>query len=223
MKKFFKFLFLILLCAAIVILAMRFGPLVYNRFFSGNNTLWIHERFSEELKEKNELVVFETTITGQETASQKAWLIGTVQEVLVPYSYSITFTVDLSQSQISLENQVITVNLPAPKAMYSKLTVDEEKMKKKDWLYPLTPERYAEIKAEIENHLFAEASANDAYLEAAWASAVKNMEGLFQSVTEQSNMGATCTIEVIPLAPAAAPSEPTESPLETPLETAAAS
>ena len=215
MKKFLKYLFILLLCAAIIILAIRFGPFFYSRFFGGSNTEWIHERFSEELKEKNELVVFETTITGQETAAQNAWLIGTVQEVMVPYSYSITFTVDLSQSQVSLKDQTITVALPSPVAAYSKLTVDEEKMKKKDWLYPLTPKRYAEIKEEIETHLFSEASQNPSYLDAAWASAMKNMEGLFQAVVEQSSMGATCTIEVVQQVPMAeVPPEPTETPAE---------
>ncbi len=197
MRKFFKGLFWLVLCLAIVFLVIRFGPYVYARFFGGGNTTWISQRFSEELKEKNELVVYETTLTGQETASQNAWLLGKVQEVIIPYSYSISFVVDLGLSRVSVNGNTIEVRLPPPKASYSKLSVDEAKMKKHDWLYPLTPERYASIKEEIEKKLFDQSALNPAYLDAAWNTAVKNMENLFESIATQSEMGKTCEVEVI--------------------------
>lgn len=200
MKKlttFFKALFWMLLCAVFVLVAIRFGPNLYYRLFGTGNTYWISERFSEELKERNELVVFETTLTGRETASQSAWIFGSVQEVVIPYSYAVSFTVDLSQSRVNVEGNTIMVRLPPPKASFSKLTVDEANMRKRDWLYPLTPERYASIKMEIEQKLFQEASEKKEYLDAAWAAAVKNMESLFQSVAEQSEQGVTCDIQVI--------------------------
>ena len=37
-------------------------------------------------------------------------------------------------------------------------------MKKSDWLYPLTPERYAQIQQETEERLFAQCSENEEYL-----------------------------------------------------------
>lgn len=197
MKKFFKRLFLLICILAIAFLAVRFGPDLYARLFGSGNTVWISERFSEELKEKNELVVYEATITGQETASQTAWLVGTVQEVIVPYSYSISFVVDLSESSVNVNGNTIEVLLPSPKANYSKLTVDEGKMKKYDWLYPLTPERYATIKEEIEQKLFEECSVKPEYLDAAWTATVKNIESLFKSVAESSAEGVTCDIRVI--------------------------
>ena len=200
-KKFIKRLFSVLCVAAVVFLAVRFGPALYYRLFGSGNTVWISERFSEELKEKNELVVFETVVTGQETAVESAWLLGKVQEVIVPYSYSISFVVDLTDSGVAVNGNTIEVSIPAPKAAYSKLTVDETKMKKYDWLYPLTPERYAAIKEEIELKLFEECSAKQEYLDAAWAAAVKNMEALFQSVAERSDEGVTCDIRVIRIVP----------------------
>ena len=209
MKKFFRTLLILLFCAALVFLGIRFGPALYYRFFSGDNTAWISERFSEELKEKNELVVLETTLTGQEIAKQNAWLLGTVQEVMIPYSYSISFVVDVSRSHVSAEENTITIFLPLPQPNYSKLTVDEENVKKHDLLYRLTPERYAAIKEEIESRLYTEACANQDYLDAAWNSAVKNMETLLQSIAAQSSLGMTCTVQVQPLAAVA------ESPLET--------
>ncbi len=198
-SAFFKALFWIFLCAVLVFVGIRFGPTLYYRFFGSGNTQWISEQFSEQLKEKNELVVYETTLEGQETISQEAWLLGKVQEVVVPYSYSISFVIDLQHSSVTVDPDTnsIQVHLPLPKASYSKLTVDEANMKKHDWLYPLTPERYASIKTEIENKRFKECSENPAYLDAAWATAVKNMESLFKSVAEQSEQGMTCAIVVI--------------------------
>ena len=197
--RFFRRLLLILLCLAVAFLLVRYGPNLYRRFFGDGNTTWVSQRFSEELKEKNELVIYEATLTGQDTVSQEAWLLGTVQKVTVPYSYSISFVVDLNLAAVSVDtaSDTIVVRLPPPEAKYPKLTVDEDQMQKYDWLYPLTPERYAQIKSEIEQKLTDECSAKQEYLDAAWSAAVRNMETLFGSVTAQSDDGVTCTIQVI--------------------------
>ena len=217
MRKFFKTVFWLLFLAGLAFVALRFGPNLYARFFGGGHTAWVSERFSEQLKEKNELVVFETTITGQETATQDAWLLGTVQRVIIPYTYDIRFTVDLSQSQITASDNTILVRLPVPKAAYSKLTVNEDQMKKNDWLYPLTPERYAAIKEEIESKLFQETAFKQEYVDAAWDVAVKNVEGLFQSVAQQSSLEGTCEIRVMMFDPALVPTEsPSAAPIATP-------
>ena len=199
LRRFFRRLILLVICLAIAFVAVRFGPDLYRRFFGDGNTTWISERFGEELKEKNELVVFETTLTGQETVSQNAWLIGKVQEVLVPYSFSISFVVDLSKANVNVDNvsDTIRVHLPSPSAKYQKLTVDEDKMKKYDLLYPLTPERYAQIKAQIENKLYKECASKQEYLDLAWETTEKNMESLFKTVAEKSEDGITCSIQVI--------------------------
>lgn len=199
LRRFFRMLVLAVVCLAIAFVAVRFGPNIYRRLFGNGNTTWISERFGEQLKEKNELIVFETTLTGQETAQQNAWIIGKVQEVVVPYSFSISYAVDLSLADVSVNqaSNTIIVRLPSPVAKYPKLTVDESKMKKYDLLYPLTPERYAEIKSDIEKKLVAECEANQAYSDAAWQSAVKNMESLFKSIAESSEQGVTCDIQVL--------------------------
>lgn len=199
LRRFFRVLFLMIVCLAIAFLAVRFGPNIYRRIFGNGNTVWISERFGEELKDKNELVVFETTLTGQETAQQNAWIIGKVQEVVVPYTFSISFAVDLSLADVSVNqaSNTIIVRLPSPVAKYPKLTVDETKMKKYDLLYPLTPERYAEIKNDIETKLVEECATKQEYVDAAWQSAVKNMESLFKSIAESSEQGVTCDIQVL--------------------------
>ncbi len=199
LRRLFRGLFLLIVCFAIAFVAVRFGPSLYRRFFGNGNTTWISQRFGEELKEKNELVVLETTITGEETAQQNAWLIGTVQEVSMPYVFSMSFVVDLSLADVSVNEagDTIIVRLPSPVARYPKLTVDESKMKKSDLLYPLTPERYAEIKNEIEQRLTEESATKQENLDAAWKTAVRNMENLFKTIAERSEQGVTCDIQVI--------------------------
>ena len=196
-RKCLKVVFRLLLLAAVVLALMNLAPYLYNRFFGVGNTRWISERFSEELKEQNELVVYEVTLTGKETVSETAWLIGTVQKVQIPYIYAISFSVDLSQSKVQAADNAIEVRLPPPRAFYSKLTVDEANMKKSDWLHPLTPERYAGLKEEIEKKLYDECAENPMYLDNAWASAVEKTEALFHAVAEQSTQGTAVSIVVV--------------------------
>jgi hypothetical protein len=218
--KWIRNLFLLLLCVLVAYAAVRYGPNLYRRFIGNGNTAWVSERFSEELKAKNELIVYEATLTGQETVTQDAWLLGTVQKVTVPYTFTIGFTVDLSLASVSVDaaTDTIVVQLPPPVAKYPKLTVDQTNLQKNDWLYPLTPERYAEITAEIELKLTEECSGKQAYLDAAWEAAVDDMESLFGGIAAQSTDGVTCAIRVIEndgLAPAETTPEadaPTPSP-----------
>lgn len=172
----------VLIIAALVFALFKWGPGLYKRFFGNDNIAWVSERFSEELVEKNEMVAYESTITGQETFTQDVWLFGTVQHVLIPYSFSINFVVDLSGAVVRAEDNTVDVYLPAPRAGYYKLTVDEENMKKQDFLYPLSPEQYSAMKLEIEQRLYDECAEKPEYLSAAWDSAEKNIKGLFESV-----------------------------------------
>lgn len=197
MKHFFKRAICILLCFAVALALYRFGPELYVRFFGEQSTRWISQRFSETLREKNELVVYEVELSGQETVSQDAWLIGTVQKVEMPYQFHMNFTVDLSRATVTAEDHVIEVRVPAPQPGYEKLTVDEDNVKKTDWLYRLTPERYTQIKQQTEEKLFAECSANAAYQKAAWNTTVSNLESLFHAVASQSFLGSAYEVRVV--------------------------
>ena len=157
MIRFFKRLIGFAVCIVVALALVRFGPTLWQRVF-GVDTQWISERFSETLREKNELVVYEVEVTGQETVSQDAWLLGTVQKVEMPYTFQMSFTVNLSQAVVSALDGAVEVRLPMPSPAYPKLTVNEDEVKKSDWLYPLTPERYAQIKQETEGRLFTEYS-----------------------------------------------------------------
>ena len=197
MKKFFKRLFGLVCCVALVFALVRFGPYLWERLFGGANTQWISQRFSETLREKNELVVYEIETTGQETVSQEAWLLGTVQKVEMPYTFRMSFTVDLSRAQVVTDGSAVTLRVPSPQPGYQKLIVDESKVKKYDWFYRLTPERYAAIKQEVEDRLFEEYSHNQDYQQNAWNTAVHNLESLFGSVADQSRLGNTCTFQIV--------------------------
>lgn len=200
MKKLLKRCMTLICCIAMGAGAVQFGPAVLMRLFGEGTVQWVSQQFSETLREKNELVVYEVETTGVETVTQQAWLIGTVQKVELPYTFQMRFTVDLSSAKIQSEENVITVSLPAPVPGYQKLTVDEEKVRKTDWLYPLTPERYAQMLQEVEDRLFANASENPAYQQEAWKIAVQNLQSLFAGVSQQHFLGENCEIRIVPAA-----------------------
>lgn len=197
MKRFFKRMLCVLLCFAAAFGLYHFGPNLYVRFFGERSSRWISERFSETLHEKNELIVYEVEIAGKETVSQDAWLIGTVQKVEMPYVFQMRFTVDLSRADVSANGNVIEVRVPAPQPGYAKLTVDEANVKKNDWLYRLTPERYAQIQKETEEKLFAQGSENEQYRQCAWNTTVHNLEEFFNFVASQSLVGRAYEVRVI--------------------------
>lgn len=197
MKKFLKRFFSFLLMLAFAFALVQYGPNLYVRFFGEKNARWISERFSETLKEKNELVVYEIETTGQETVTQDAWLLGTVQKVELPYSFQMSFTVDLSSAKVDVAENVIKVRVPSPEAGYQKLTVDENNIRKNDWLYPLTPERYEQITRHVEKKLYDEYSVNQDYCDQAWNVTVHNLQKLFRAVTDQSLFGDVYEIQII--------------------------
>ena len=197
MIRFIKRLIGFAACIVLALVLVRFGPALWVRVFGGGNTQWISERFSETLREKNELVVYEVEVTGQETVSQDAWLLGTVQKVEMPYTFQMSFTVDLSRAVVSALDNTVEVRLPSPAPAYPRLTINDDEVKKSDWLYPLTPERYAEIKQQTEDRLFAECSQNEEYQANAWGVTVRNLESLFQSVLEQSGWGNGINVTVV--------------------------
>lgn len=209
MKRLFKSILTIVLSAVLIAGGVLYEPRLYTLLFGGANLSWVSERFSEELVTKRELVVLEKTITGQESVSTDAWLIGTVQEVIIPYVFSASFSVDLSVASVLYDEQsnTIQVYLPAPSVNYYKLTVDEESVEKYDFLYPLTSDRYTEMKQEIEDKLYEEVTSDPELKESAWASAVSETEALYQALLDANNTSADFKIEVMEATQALLPQE----------------
>lgn len=199
MKRFFKRIVCFICCSLAAVGAIQYGPSVGMFLFGNSNTQWISEQFSQTLRDKNELIVYEVETTGRETVSQEAWLIGTVQKVVLPYTFQVRFSLDLSQAKVKLIGNEILVSIPTPQAGYQKLVVEEEQIEKIDWLYPLTPERYAEILNQVEQKLLQNAATNPEFQKNAWNYAVQNLNSLFSAVVDQSLFGETCQIQVLPL------------------------
>ena len=199
MRKWTKRLFTLLLCVVFILVGIRFGPLLLKRIYGGANATWISERFTEELTTKRTLVVLEKTITGQENISTDAWLIGTVQEVVIPYSFTASFSVDLSLAEVQYdaENGAIQVLLPPPVVSYYKLAVDENSVEKYDFLYPLSSDRYTEMKLEMEQRLYDEVINDPELKESAWASAVSETEALYQAVIVQNDAAGILSVVVL--------------------------
>lgn len=198
MKKLFSLIFILVLMVAMVFVGFIFGPQISDLLFdTSTETKWLSERFSETLKEKNDLVVYEAEITGQETITQDAFLFGTVQKVEMPYTFNMSFSVDLSKAAVSSEGNTISIRVPGPRASHYKLTVNDEDMKKSDFLYPLTPERYASIKTELETRLYEEGQSNQQYLTDAWDVTVRNLQTLLESVAQNNAITSSYTVKVI--------------------------
>lgn len=197
MIKWLKKTMLFLVCVVFTALGIRFGPNLYVQFFGNPQSQWISETYTQNLRERNELVVYELEVTGQETFTQDAWLIGTVQKVEMPYTFTMAFVIDMTQANVVVEGSEIEVRVPAPQARYPKLVVDEERMRKNDWLYPLTPERYAEIKTTVEEKLVGLYASNTQYVSEAWNRAVYNLEELFAPLTTPGLLSVEYELKVV--------------------------
>ena len=181
-----KCVLIMIVFTLLIVLGYNFAPKVFDLMFGPARVGWISERLSETLREKSELVIYEVEVTAQETVTQEAWLIGTVQKIEIPYTFSIRYTIDLSKAEVTTDDHMISIVLPKPKAQYAQLTVDEDRVKKQDWLYPLSLERYDEIKKEIEHKLVEEYSNHEAYLEESWTLGRKQVEGFFEAIIHHS-------------------------------------
>ena len=199
MRRVLKKLLSFLLTFSLAALLVYHSPVLVALLFGNSQVEWVSERFTEALREKSELVVFEAEVTAADTVTQEAWLIGTVQRVEIPYTFHVRYAVDLTLAQTEWQDQTVIVHLPRPEAKYPQLTVDEEKVKKQDWLYPLTPERYAEIKAELEQRLLQEFSEHPVYVDQAWDLACQQLENMFSSLTAGNGMAAGCRLEIVAL------------------------
>lgn len=191
---------MLLVAVLLVFMIVRYWPYLYSRFF-GDSTNYVSERFSEVVKEQNRMEVCSITITGQETASLDAFILGTVQQVVIPYSFTVGYFVDYDKATITSEGSTITIAVPEPYADYHKLTVDEANVKKSDFLVPLTTERYSAILSDIESKLFTECKNKQEYQQQAWNRNVENLKSMFTLLLDQleTNAAKQPTIEVVKL------------------------
>ena len=196
MRKALRRLAAVAACVALAVVLARFGPYLTARLFGNGDIVRISERFSEALREKSELVVYEVEVDGQETVSQEAWLLGTVQMVDMSYTFLVRYYVDLSRATVSAQEHTIHVQLPALSMGYAQLEVDETQVRTYDFLYSLTPQRYAEIKEEPRARLVAEYAADASCWQKARDAAVTSVERLLDSVAANASTAYQLIVEV---------------------------
>lgn len=190
MKKIFRLLFVVVLLVAVVAAALMFSP-------NPTRAKWLSECFSETLKEKNELVVYSGERTGREIYQRNALLIGTVQEVELPYTFSFDYSVELSNAKVETDGSTINVRVPGPTLCNHKLSILDSEVERSGVLVILTPDRYTTIKQELEQRLVEETQSNEQYLTDAWDVTVRNLTNLLSSVARANTIGGGYSIKVI--------------------------
>ncbi len=189
MKKFFLILFVIVLAVAAVFAYMLLTP-------GESRAKWLTVRFSETLKEKNELLVYSGEKTGREIYQRNAPLVGTIQEVELPYTFSFDYSVDLSKAAVEVNDATVTVRVPGPRLCNYKLTIVDNEVERSGGLVYLSPNKYTEIKQSLEQRLLDETQNNEEYMTDAWNITVRNLTSLLRSVA-QANSAGGITIDVV--------------------------
>ncbi len=190
MKKFIIIIFAMVLVAAIVVVAIFFGP-------SESKAKWLTASFTETLKEKNELIVYSGERTGRDTYQRNAMIVGTIQEVEIPYTFTFDYTVDLSKATVEASGTTIYVRVPAPSLTKHKLSVVDSEVERTGALVVLTPDKYTQIKQSLEERLLEETLANEENNSQAWEITVRNLTNLLTSVARANAAFGGYTIEVI--------------------------
>lgn len=190
MKKFFLFLFVLVLICAAVFAAVILNP-------SETGVKWLSVTFSETLKEQNELLVYTGEKTGREIYQRNAPIVGTIQEVELPYTFSFDYSVDLSRAQVEVNGKIVYVRVPGPRLRDYKLTIVDNEVERSGGLVYLSPNKYTEIKQSLEQRLLGETQSNQQYTTDAWNVAVRNLTSLLTSVAQANSVDGGFTIEVI--------------------------
>ena len=190
MKKFFTFLFLLVLVLAVLMALAFFMP-------SEENVKWLSVRFSETLKEKNELLVYSGEKTGCEIYQRNAPIVGTIQEVELPYTFSFDFSVDLSKAAVDVNGNTIYVRIPGPRMCNYKLSIQDNEVERSGSLVYLSPNKYTEIKQSLEQRLLTETQTNEQYITDAWGVTVRNLTALLTSVAQANAVNGGYSMEVV--------------------------
>lgn len=190
MKKFFVFLFLIILALTALVVVAVLSP-------GESGVKWLSVCFSETLKEQNELIVYNGEKTGIEIYQRNAPIVGTIQEVEMPYTFSFEFSVDLSKAVVDVSGKDVTVHVPGPRLYNYKMTVVDSDVERSGALMVLPATKYTEIKQSLESRLLTETQNNEAYVTEAWNVTVRNLTNLLTSVAQANDVGGALNIQII--------------------------
>lgn len=180
-----KRILILFVLLVLVAVGYRFWPFIGAHLFSNTTAFWISEKLSESISKQNELLVLDVETTRIETVTKEAWLIGAVQRVEIPYTFSMHYSVDMNKANIVVDGTTVIIHVPNPQPGYQRLVVDEANMKKNDWLFPLTAEGYAQIKKNLEEKLYHEYAANSSCLAQANANTVDILMSQYQVLLDK--------------------------------------
>lgn len=190
MKKFFVFLFLVILALTALVVVAVLSP-------GESGVKWLSVQFSETLKEQNELIVYSGEKTGIEIYQRNAPIVGTIQEVEMPYTFSFEFSVDLSKAVVDVNGKNVTVHVPGPRLYNYKMSVVDSDVERSGALMVLPATKYTEIKQGLESRLLAETQSNEAYVTEAWNVTVRNLTNLLTSVAQTNDLNTGLNIQII--------------------------
>jgi len=158
---------------------------------------WIHrimpqgkyERIStlltHELKEAGELTAIRYTDTGILHAETNALLIGSVQQVTVPYAYEIGLGFPLGEVTIRALENALEVTLPEIRMLYDSFQVTGEP-EVNDFWYHLTESRYQKMLDDQALSCREGYLENPQYQQEAWDAACKTLQALFVQWANES-------------------------------------
>lgn len=214
MRKVIKTIFTCVVVLALAFVGIRYGNRILDFIIGRDSSLtWYSTTLSETLKEANELTVYKVETEGTEVISNNITVfgatIGTTQKISIPYTFNMEFKADLSKATISGSGNTIEIRIPSPYTDNSKLIVDEKRVQKSDFFDPITHKQQEEYYRQIEDKLFAQYSADEECIKAAWASTESNIRNLISSAFQNANKDFNYIIKIIRddtlLAPAATP------------------
>lgn len=140
----------------------------------------------------------ETAVAEEEgvlESATDALFLGQVQKVTVRYTYRASLGIDLSQVQVKVRGNTITLLLPDMEVLSDSLTPEE--ISKDDFWYPLTEERLQTLLTQEQERCRAHYLEEYAQTDQAWLDTVAALEG---TVSQWMALGNdSITIEYTPL------------------------
>lgn len=180
MKRVLKFLLRVVALALALTLAAVLFPYA-KQWLSALLPQGKYARYStqltHEMEKAGELTALRCNDTGMMEARTNALLVGSVQEVRVPYAYEIGLGFSLSSVRLTATDTGLTVAVPETQMLYDSFQVTGEPDVKDFW-YHLTESRYQEMLNEQAAACRAAYLENDQCQKEAWDAACEALNTL---------------------------------------------
>ena len=149
------------------------GSLLPQGKYERTSTLLAHE-----MEKAGELTAVRHMDTGRMSTRTDALIIGTVQQVTVPYAYEIGLGFSLSDVRLTPDEAGITVQVPPVRVLYDSFQVTGDP-EVKDFWYRLTEAQYQKMLNDQAAACRAGYESSTEFMEEAWDAACEALEKLF--------------------------------------------